>query len=237
MKELVTYHGSIRTIDSISFHVNTGEIVSIIGANGVGKSTLLGTLAGLYRPSQGEILLDGESIFSLPAYKIVRQGISLVPQGRQIFSSLSVRKNLVLGMYHNYQKTKKNLMKSKIDKMLEIFPSLKKHLNNMGGNLSGGEQQMLAIARGLMSDPKIILLDEPSIGLAPIIVREILEILQSVRDEFGMTVILVEQNVKAALKISDRAYIMDKGKFVLSGHSYELINNPMIQSTYLGLKT
>lgn len=230
---LETYHGRIRAVNRVSLHVNKGEIVTIIGANGAGKSTLLGTLAGLYRPTSGEIRLGEERLDKMPSHKVVRQGLSLVPEGRQIFSSLSVRENLVLGMYYKYRKEKR-LLESKIESMMELFPGLKKHYKNAAGNMSGGEQQMLAIARGLMSDPKVILLDEPSMGLAPMIVKEILDTLVKIRDELGTMVLLVEQNVKAALRVGDRAYVMDRGEFVLQGNAADLLNDPQVQSTYLG---
>lgn len=235
VNNLVTYHGRIRVLNSVSMQVNKGEIVTIIGANGAGKSTLLGTLAGLYKPQEGEVLLDGKSLYSLPANKVVRNGLSLVPERRQIFANLTVKENLLLGMYYQYYKHR-NEAKEKVEQMLDMFPALKKHLHNLGGNLSGGEQQMLAIGRGLMSNPRIILLDEPSMGLAPIIVNEILNIMKIIRDELGTMVILVEQNVKAALKIADRAYVMDKGVFVLDGTAEDLLHNPLVQSTYLGHK-
>ena len=233
VKNITTYHGRIKAIENINLHVEDGEIVSIIGANGAGKSTLLGTIAGMYKPTSGEITLDDKKISHLPDYKVIRQGVSLVPEGRQIFSSLSVRENLVLGMYYNYKKEKKQVQ-TKIDTMMEMFPGLVKHLHNTAGNLSGGEQQMLAIARSLMSDPKVILLDEPSMGLAPLIVKEILDIMKKIRDDLGTKVILVEQNVKAALTVANRAYVMERGEFVLQGEASELISNPLVQSTYLG---
>jgi len=233
VNELVTYHGQIRALNRVNLRVEQGEIVSIIGANGAGKSTLLGTLAGLYRPSEGEIKLGEERLDRLPSNKVVRKGLSLVPEGRQVFSTLTVRENLMLGMYYKYQKEKKQL-EPKIEEMMEMFPGLKKHYKNAAGNMSGGEQQMLAIARGLMSNPKVILLDEPSMGLAPMIVREILDTLCKIRDDLGTMVLLVEQNVKAALKVGDRAYVMDRGQFVLEGKASDLLHDPLVQSTYLG---
>ena len=233
VENLATYHGQIRAFENISLHVNKGEIVSVIGANGAGKSTLLGTIAGLYKPTAGSITLDNYSITKLPAHKVIKTGVSLVPEGRQIFSSLTVKENLILGMYHNYKK-EKHLTSTKTDWILEMFPALVKHINSTAGNLSGGEQQMLAIARSLMSDPKVILLDEPSIGLAPLIVKEIMEIMKKIKEDLGTMVILVEQNIKVALKVADRAYVMDRGKFVLEGKAEELIENPLIQDTYLG---
>ncbi|WP_099361614.1 ABC transporter ATP-binding protein [Fredinandcohnia onubensis] len=230
---LTTYHGRVKGIDGINLVVNPGEIISIIGANGAGKSTLLGTISGIYKPTDGEVFYNDTSLTRVKSHKVVEQGISLVPEGRQIFSNLTVKENLILGMYFKYRK-EKQIVSTKIDRMIEMFPGLQKHMNSVAGTLSGGEQQMLAIARALMSDPKVILLDEPSMGLAPLIVKEILDIMKQIRDEFGAMVILVEQNVKAALSVADRAYVMDRGKFVLEGRANELIQNPLVQSTYLG---
>lgn len=233
---LCTHIGKIQILHDIDFQVNKGEIVSIIGANGAGKSTLLNTLAGLYRPTAGKVTLDGEVISGNQAFKVVKKGLSLVPEGRQIFSNLTVKENLMLGMFSKYYKEKK-LVSENLTKILDMFPGLKKHLNNLGGNLSGGEQQMLAIGRGLMSNPKIILLDEPSMGLAPKIVNEILDTLVIIKEDLGTMVILVEQNVKAALKVSDKAYVLDQGKIILNGTREEISANPQVMSAYLGIKT
>lgn len=233
---LCTHIGKIQILHDIDFQVNKGEIVSIIGANGAGKSTLLNTLAGLYRPTAGTVILDGEVISGNQAFKVVKKGLSLVPEGRQIFSNLTVKENLMLGMFSKYYKEKK-LVSENLTKILDMFPGLKKHLNNLGGNLSGGEQQMLAIGRGLMSNPKIILLDEPSMGLAPKIVNEILDTLVIIKEDLGTMIILVEQNVKAALKVSDKAYVLDQGKIILNGTREEISANPQVMSAYLGIKT
>lgn len=232
---LSTHIDNLQILHSVDFFVNRGEIVSVIGANGAGKSTLLNTLAGLYVPSSGVVHLESQEIGGLPAHKVVRKGLSLVPEGRQIFSNLSVKENLLLGMYSTYYKNKKNIQKN-IDRIFEMFPALEKHERNLGGNLSGGEQQMLAIGRGLMSNPKIILLDEPSMGLSPKIVSEIFSILNIIKDELGTMVVLVEQNVKAALKVADRAYVLDQGRVILTGTGQELRNNPHVKSAYLGIK-
>lgn len=232
-KNLTTYHGRVKAINGINLKMNNGEIIAIIGANGAGKTTLLETIAGINRPEKGEVLYNNENLTKVPSYKMVSKGIALVPEGRQIFANLTVRENLILGMYSKYRKEKNNI-KDKIDKMIEMFPGLKKHLKNTAGNLSGGEQQMLAIARALMSDPKVILLDEPSVGLAPIIVKEILTTMEKIRDELGAMMILVEQNVKAALSVADRGYVMNRGKIVLEGNAKELMENPLVKSTYLG---
>lgn len=227
--------GKIQILHSLDFHVDKGEIVSIIGANGAGKSTLLNTLAGIYTPVEGKVILQDDLISGLPAHKIVGKGLCLVPEGRQVFPGHTVKENLTLGIYSKYYKDRKHVEEN-LERMLNLFPGLKKHYHRIGGNLSGGEQQMLAIGRALMSDPKIILLDEPSMGLAPKIVNEILEILVRIKEEMGTMVILVEQNVKAALKVADRAYVMDQGKFIMNGTNEEISSNPEVKSAYLGIK-
>lgn len=227
--------GKIQILHSLDFHVDEGEIVSIIGANGAGKSTLLHTLAGIYSPFEGKVTLQDDVISGLPAHKVVGKGLRLVPEGRQIFPGHTVKENLMLGIYTKYYKDRK-YVEENLEKMLELFPGLKKHYQNLGGNLSGGEQQMLAIGRALMSDPKIILLDEPSMGLAPKIVNEILDILIRIKEEMGTMVVLVEQNVKAALKVADRAYVMDQGSFIMNGTNEEISSNPDVKSAYLGIK-
>ncbi|EKN67298.1 amino acid/amide ABC transporter ATP-binding protein 2, HAAT family [Schinkia azotoformans MEV2011] len=232
---LSTHIGKIQILHDIDFHVNKGEIVAIIGANGAGKSTLLNTLAGLIQPSAGTVTLEDEVISGFPANKVVGKGLSLVPEGRQVFSNLTVKENLLLGMFSKYYKNK-NLAYENLNKMIEMFPNLNKHLHNLGGNLSGGEQQMLAVARGLMSNPKIILLDEPSMGLAPLVVKEILDALVVIKEQLGTMVILVEQNVKAALKVADRAYVIDQGRILLNGTREEISSNPQVMSAYLGVK-
>ncbi len=231
-----THIGKIKILHEINFEVEKGQIVSIIGANGAGKSTLLNTLAGLYRPTSGTITLENEVISGYPANKVVEKGLSLVPEGRQIFTNLTVKENLLLGMFSKYYKENK-LAEENLTKILDMFPGLKKHLKNLGGNLSGGEQQMLAIGRGLMSNPKIILLDEPSMGLAPKIVNEILGTLMIIKEDLGTMVILVEQNVKAALKVCDHAYVIDQGRMIINGTRDEISSNPQVISAYLGIKS
>lgn len=226
----------IQILHSINFHVDEGEIVSIIGANGAGKSTVLNTIAGLYAPFEGEVLLDNERISRLSAHSVIKKGLSLVPEGRQIFPGHTVKENLELGAYIHYYRNKKDVSKN-VTKILDMFPALKKHYDNLGGNLSGGEQQMLAIGRALMSNPRIILLDEPSMGLAPRIVDEILEILLKIKNELGTMVILVEQNITSALRVADRVYVLDQGRIVLSGTNEEIRDNPEVKSTYLGIST
>ncbi len=233
---LSTHIGKIQILHNIDFHVNEGEIVAMIGANGAGKSTLLNTLAGLYQATSGTVTLNDQVISGYPANKVVGKGLSLVPEGRQIFSNLTVKENLMLGMFSKYYKEKEQASEN-LTRILDMFPGLKKHIANLGGNLSGGEQQMLAIGRGLMSNPKIILLDEPSMGLAPKIVNEILDTLMIIKEELGTMVILVEQNVKAALSVADKAYVIDQGKIILNGTSGEISSNPQVMSAYLGIKT
>ena len=235
VENLVTYHGRIKVLHGLSFHVDAGEIVAIVGPNGAGKSTLLGTLAGLYKPAQGKISLDGAALEGLPAYKMVRKGIHLVPEGRQIFMPLTVKENLLLGMYPHYF-TQRNKTAERLERVLTIFPNLKKHLHQPAGGLSGGEQQMLAIGRAIMSEPKIMMLDEPSMGLAPRIVSEILKVMKRIRDDLKTRIILVEQNVHAALKIADRAYVLERGNFVLADSAQRLLNHPHIRAAYLGYR-
>lgn len=235
VEQLSSKIGKIQILHSLDFHVNKGEIVSIIGANGAGKTTLLNTLAGVYTPVGGTVTLQDDVISGLPAHKIVGKGLRLVPEGRQIFPGHTVKENLTLGIYTKYYKDRK-LVDENLKKMVDLFPGLQKHYHQIAGNLSGGEQQMLAIGRALMSDPKIVLLDEPSMGLAPKIVNEILEILVRIKEELGTMVILVEQNVKAALKVADRAYVMDQGKFLMNGTNEEISSNPEVKSAYLGMK-
>lgn len=235
VEQLSSKIGKIQILHSLDFHVDKGEIVSIIGANGAGKTTLLNTLAGVYTPVGGIVTLQDTVISGLPAHKIVGKGLRLVPEGRQIFPGHTVKENLTLGIYTKYYKDRK-LVDGNLKKILDLFPGLQKHYLRIAGNLSGGEQQMLAIGRALMSDPKIVLLDEPSMGLAPKIVNEILEILVRIKEELGTMVILVEQNVKAALKVADRVYVMDQGKFLMSGTNEEISSNPEVKSAYLGMK-
>lgn len=235
VEQLCTHIGGVQILHGIDLTVNRGEIVSVIGANGAGKSTLLNTLAGLYKPSSGTVTLNGNKISGFPAYKVVNKGLALIPEGRQIFSNLTVEENLMLGIYSKYYRDRKHA-RANFEKVLELFPALKKHLNNLGGLLSGGEQQMLAVGRGLMSDPEIILLDEPSMGLAPLVVNEILDNLQYIKKEMGTMVILVEQNIKVALKVADRVYVMDQGRIVMEGTREEMSKNEKVQSTYLGIK-
>jgi branched-chain amino acid transport system ATP-binding protein len=225
-------HGWVRALRDLSLHIHKGEMVAVIGANGAGKSTLLGALAGLYKPAGGRILLNGRSVTGKPAEYMVRQGISLVPERREIFNSLTVLDNLLLGAYHHYRALK-DAVREDVKRVLELFPALRGRERDPAGTLSGGLQQMLAIGRGLMARPSLLLLDEPSSGLAPLVVREIMAALADLK-QTGMTIVLVEQNTAAALKVTDRALVMERGRIVLSGCSDEMISNARVQQAYLG---
>jgi branched-chain amino acid transport system ATP-binding protein len=230
-----TYHGYLHVLKGISFQLNKGQLFAVVGSNGAGKSTLLGTLAGIYTAKEGTIEFEGENITNLGVQKTVKRGICLVPERRQIFASLTVKDNLLLGAYHRYHRDK-NQIHSDFEQVLELFPRLKQMLDRPGGLLSGGEQQMLAIGRGLMAKPKLMMLDEPSLGLAPLIVKDIMQILRKMCDELQTTIILVEQNVKAALKIADRACVLSHGQIAISGTAEELMNNKSVQEAYFGQK-
>ncbi|AMA73855.1 MULTISPECIES: ABC transporter ATP-binding protein [Aneurinibacillus] len=230
---LHTYHGYLHVLRGIHFSLQKGETLAIVGSNGAGKSTLLGTLAGIYAPQAGNIVFEGEDISELRAEQVVAKGIALVPERRQIFDSLSVKDNLILGSYHRFRRDRQQVLRD-YEKMLHFFPRLQSMLDRPSGLLSGGEQQMLAIARGLMANPKLLMLDEPSLGLAPLIVKSIMEILQQLKQEFGTTIILVEQNVRAALGIADYACVLERGQIVISGAAQEVAENPAVRDAYLG---
>ncbi len=232
IRELSAYYGPIRALQDVSLDVHAGEIVALIGANGAGKSTLLNTISGLLAPRRGQIVFQGKNIAGRPAESIVRLGISLVPERRQVFSTLSVQDNLLLGAYQRYSRERQRVEQD-MARMLQLFPILERRLHQMGGTLSGGEQQMLAIARGLMSRPKLLLLDEPSVGLAPLIVREILRIVAELRAQ-GVTILLVEQNARAALEVADRAYVLENGQIALAGQAKELMQHAGVMDAYLG---
>lgn len=223
------YYGAIHAIKGISFEVNKGEIVTLIGANGAGKSTTLHTVSGLLRSKTGDIKFLGESIAKTPAHRIVAKGISHVPEGRRIFQEMTVRENLEMGAYI----TKKERIKGNVEYVYEQFPRLKERSNQIAGTLSGGEQQMLAMGRALMSDPELLMLDEPSMGLAPILVDQIFEIISNL-NKTGTTILLVEQNANMALSIADRAYVIETGKIMLSGTGKELAKSEEVEKAYLG---
>lgn len=232
IENLNVYHGYIHALKNLSLNVKKGELLAILGANGAGKSTLLGTLAGLYKPSSGVIKYQGRSIGGQGAEKIVRQGISLIPENREIFGTLSIKDNLLLGAFQRYRRDKSVIHKDLAD-ILEIFPALKGREKEPAGSLSGGLQQMLAIGRGLMANPKLLLLDEPSIGLAPLVVREIMSTLKQLKAS-GVTIVLVEQNTKYALQTADRAIILERGRIAHEGNSTEIISDSSIREAYLG---
>ncbi len=230
VKNLSVHYGMIQAVRNVDFTVNEGEIVSLIGANGAGKSTILKTLSGLIHPSEGEIIYLGENIASTSAKKIVEKGLVQVPEGRHVFPGLTVKENLELGAF--LRKDKEEIQKD-MEAVFERFPILKERKDQDAQTLSGGEQQMLAMGRALMSRPKLLLLDEPSMGLAPIFIREIFKIIQEIQ-KTGTTVLLIEQNAKMALSISNRAYVLETGSVVLSGTGQELLESDEIQKAYLG---
>ena len=230
VKDLEVYYGVIQAIKGVSFQVNQGEVIALIGANGAGKTTILHTITGLLSPKRGSVMFEGKEITKVPAHKIVSMGMAHVPEGRRVFAELSVYENLKMGAYT--RKDKKEIEES-LANVYKRFPRLEERKNQMAGTLSGGEQQMLAMGRALMSRPKIILMDEPSMGLSPIMVNEIFDIIRAV-SEGGTTVLLVEQNAKKALGIADRAYVLETGKIVLEGKAEELLENDSIKKAYLG---
>ncbi len=230
VEDLFVSYGSIEAVKGISFTVNRGELVTILGANGAGKTTTMRTISGLIKAKSGSIRYKNIELTSLPAHKIVALGISQAPEGRRVFGTLTVEENLFLGAY-----TKDKLNKKVLSWIYELFPRLKERKNQLAGTLSGGEQQMLAIGRALMSEPELLLLDEPSLGLAPVLVKTIFETIKQIKEE-GTTILLVEQNAKAALKLADRGYVLEVGKIVMEGTSEELISSPKIQEAYLGKK-
>jgi len=223
-------YGAIRALQGINFHIEEGEIVTLIGANGAGKSTTLRTISGLLRPTEGDILFQDKSLTRTAAERIVKIGISQVPEGRQIFAKLTVRENLEMGAYTRRDKGE---IAETMQRVFRSFPRLEERLTQHGGTLSGGEQQMLAMGRGLMSRPKLLLLDEPSMGLAPILVEEIFDIIQRINEQ-GTSILLVEQNAAMALSVAHRGYVLETGRVVLEGDAREVLENPEVQAAYLG---
>ena len=230
VRDLQVYYGMIHAIKGISFDVNQGEVIALIGANGAGKTTTLHTITGLLAPKSGSVLFEGKDITKVPAHKIVSMGMAHVPEGRRVFAELSVYENLKMGAYT--RKDKKEIEES-LANVYKRFPRLEERKNQMAGTLSGGEQEMLAMGRALMSKPKIILMDEPSMGLSPIFVNEIFDIIRAV-SESGTTVLLVEQNAKKALSISDRAYVLETGTITMSGKAKDLLEDEAVKKAYLG---
>mgnify|MGYP002559012590 CR=1 FL=1 len=229
VKDIQVYYGAIHAIKGVSFEVNEGEIVTLIGANGAGKSSTLRTIAGLVKPSGGTINFRGDNITGRDATTIVKKGITLVPEGRRVFAQMTVEENLEMGAFTRANST----VEPGLEKVYELFPRLKERRRQVAGTLSGGEQQMLAMGRALMSAPKLMMLDEPSMGLAPILVEQVFDIIQSLH-KAGTTILLVEQNAQMALSIADRAYVLENGKVSLSGTGEELAKSEQVQKAYLG---
>jgi branched-chain amino acid transport system ATP-binding protein len=229
VSDLHVYYGSIHAIKGISFEVNEGEIVTMIGANGAGKSTTMNTIGGLLKPKEGNIEFLGKSLLGVPAHKVVGEGLSLCPEGRRVFAQLTVRENLEMGAYTR----PKGEVDESLEKVTELFPRLKERYRQVAGTLSGGEQQMLAMGRALMSKPKLMMLDEPSMGLAPILVDQIFDIIVNM-NKAGTTILLVEQNAQMALSVADRAYVLETGKIVNSGSGKDLLSDDSVRQAYLG---
>lgn len=231
VNDLHVHYGAIHALQGVSFHLNEGEIVALIGSNGAGKSTLLNTVSGILQATEGEVSYLDEIISGVPAQDIVRKGIIQVPEGRKIFASMTVVENLEMGAFTI---DSKQLIKERIEEMFERFPLLKDRKKQLGGTLSGGEQQMLAMARGLMAAPKLLLLDEPSMGLAPVLVEQTFDIIEEINNS-GTSILLVEQNAQMALSIADRAYVLETGRIVLGGKASDVMDNPMVIEAYLGV--
>jgi branched-chain amino acid transport system ATP-binding protein len=230
---LRTSYGSIRVLKGVSIQIPKGKVVSIIGANGAGKSTLLKNISGLVKAQEGRIVYKRKDIAGMPAHRIVGLGISQVPEGRQLFAHLTVLDNIRLGAYHYFKRSNRDEINGRIEHIYQIFPILQKRSKQIAGTLSGGEQQMLAIARALMGRPELLLLDEPSMGIAPLIVREIFNVIRELNAS-GTTILLVEQNAKAALKVANHCYVLERGEVVLEGLAAELLDNPKVKEVYLG---
>ena len=233
IRNLQTYYGRIRVLDNVSLSVKPNEVVTLIGANGAGKSTILNCISRLIPCREGEIFFQGQRINGQSPEAVVRLGICQVPEGRQIFQPLTVLENLELGAYLRYGKRNRGSIQQDMDMVFSLFPVLAERLQQVSGTLSGGEQQMLAIGRALMSRPKLLLLDEPSMGIAPLIVREIFRVIQQL-NESGTTVLLVEQNARAALKVAHHSYVIERGEIVMEGLAGELLHNPRVKEVYLG---
>ena len=231
VENLVVKYGNIAAVKGISLDVAEGEIISVVGANGAGKSTTVNTIAGIVKMTSGKIIYNGIDISKTTPQERVKQGIILAPEGRQMFNEMSVKENLLMGAYLQDSASANQMF----DTIFDLFPILKSRLKQPAGTLSGGEQQMLCIGRAMMSKPKLLMLDEPSLGLAPLIVKEIFELIKRIR-EMGCTILLIEQNVRMALGVSDRAYVMQTGEGVISGNSKDVVNMPEVQEAYLGGK-
>lgn len=230
IKNLQVFYGVIQAIKDVSFQVNEGEVIALIGANGAGKTTILHTITGLIPAKTGEVIFEGQDLLKIPAHQIVSLGMAHVPEGRHVFSQLTVYENLLMGAYTRKDKAE---IEDTLENVYKRFPRLKERKNQYAGTLSGGEQQMLAMGRALMSKPRIVLMDEPSMGLSPILVEEIFDIIKSISNN-GTTVLLVEQNAKKALEIANRAYVLETGKIVLDGDAKQLMNDESVKEAYLG---
>jgi branched-chain amino acid transport system ATP-binding protein len=226
------YYGGIRALDGVSLRVDKGEIVSVIGANGAGKSTLLKTIASAKRPAKGSLAFEGKAIPEA-GHKVVQAGITLVPEGRRVFAPLTVKENLMAGAFTRHDKAE---IERSLEDVFNLFPKLKERLHQRAGTMSGGEQQMLAVARAMMSHPRLLMLDEPSLGLAPIVYDAMFDVFVRLNEELGMTILLVEQNAILALGMSDRAYVLSTGRILLEGAGEELLEDPRVQASYLGIK-
>ena len=233
IKDLSVYYDKVQVLWDVSFGIEEGEVVTLLGSNGAGKSTTVKTIQGLLKSKTGSIRFEDKHIEGLPAYKVVNEGIALVPEGREIFPKMSVLENLVLGAYVPRARAKE-LREQNLEWVLKLFPKLEERKKQLAGTMSGGEQQMLAIARALMSKPKLLMLDEPSLGLAPVIVLQVFEIIKKLNEE-GVTILLVEQNIHHALEISDRAYVLEKGRIILQGKGSELLDDEYVKNAYLGI--
>jgi branched-chain amino acid transport system ATP-binding protein len=233
VESISAFYGAVQALRNVSVHVSAGEIVTLLGANGAGKTTLMKVISGLHPLNKGRLLFNGQSIAGLPAEQILRLGVGQVPEGRQIFSPLSVLDNLILGAYLRFQGEEKKKVLKDLEFIFEIFPVLQERPKQRAGTLSGGEQQMLAIGRTLMARPKLLLLDEPSMGLAPMVIRDIFKAIRTLRTR-GTTLLLVEQNAKAALQVADRGYVLETGRIIMEGETADLLHNKEVQRAYLG---
>lgn len=233
VRNLEAGYDKLKVLKGISLHVKAGEIVTIIGANGAGKSTLLNTITSLVKPTGGEIHLKGERVDGVMEDRIVRAGCALVPEGRQLYPAMTVKENLILGAYTIYSRRTRTLVNERLEEIYDMFPKLEERKTQLAGTLSGGEQQMVAIGRALMSGPELLLMDEPSMGLAPLIVKDIFKTVENLRSN-GKTILIVEQNAKAVLEIADRGYVMETGSLIMEGNASELLDNNDVKRAYLG---
>ncbi|MBI5584816.1 MAG: ABC transporter ATP-binding protein [Deltaproteobacteria bacterium] len=234
MEEVSTFYGEAQVLKAISLTVSAGQIVAILGSNGAGKTTLLKTLTGLVAPRTGKILFEDRSITGLPAHAVIRQGIASVPEGRELFGSLSVMDNLLIGTYSLSAKKRKEALTDRLEMVFSLFPILRERVRQKAETMSGGQQQMLAMGRALMALPKLLALDEPSLGLSPLLVAEMMRVLKEIAGRGDISLLLVEQNARAALKIADYVYVLDRGAVVLTGTAREVLESPVIQAAYLG---